>query len=241
MPTCGGTVPDFAPYMQYPTLDSESLRGTLLSLIHQAPALRGRLPAELDRAVSDVIAGQLVPPTSRMTAYQQVVAGFVAVLLRLAGANPSSILHELQARDVDDQLTLMNNILMRMVPEPATSVSWPDEAAAGSDPNATRHDAAHLSTIGENANTTSAASHARMLNVGVNKHLAQSVEHAVPLRATPVGQRPPESEAMLVRLEVLAGVSVDIDESMQRFMRKPERRAEVMNEIAARLEKYFGG
>jgi hypothetical protein len=234
-------MPDFAPYMQHPTLDSESLRGTLISLIHQDPVLRGRPAAELDRAVSDVIAGQLVPSTSRMTAYQQVVAGFVAVLLRLAGANPSSILNELQSRDVDDQLTLMGNILMRMVPEPATSVSLPDDAVADSDANATRLGAAHVSVLGENGTATTSASHARMLNVGVHKPLAQSVEHAVPLRATPIGQRPPESEAMLVRLEVLPGVSVDIDESMQRVMRKPERRAEVMNEIAARLEKYFGG
>ena len=213
-------MPDFSPYMQYPTLDAESLRGTLISLIHQEPALRARPPGELDRAVSDVIAGQLVPSSSRVTAYQQVIAGFVAVLLRLAGANPSSILNELNSRDVDDQLALMSNILMRMLPDPT---------APGNQ------------TLGENGNSNSAASHARMMNVGVNKHLAQSVEHAVPLRATPVGQRPPASEAMLVRLEVLPGVSVDIDESMQRFMRKPERRAEVMNEIAARLEKYFGG
>jgi hypothetical protein len=234
-------MPEFSPYMQYPTLDAESLRGTLISLIHQEPALRARPPGELDRAVSDVIAGQLVPSSSRVTAYQQVIAGFVAVLLRLAGANPSSILNELNSRGVDDQLALMSNILMRMLPDPTSPGNQADGARADADSGVAPQDEPHVSTLGENGNSNSAASHARMMNVGVNKHLAQSVEHAVPLRATPVGQRPPASEAMLVRLEVLPGVSVDIDESMHRFMRKPERRAEVMNEIAARLEKYFGG
>lgn len=233
-------MPDFSPYMQYPTLDPESLRGTLISLTTQEPAMRGRPPGELDRAVSDVIAGQLVPAAARATAYQQVVAGFVAVLLRLAGANPSSILNELQARSVDDQLVLMQNILMRMVPEPAMPAP---AAPAASDPNANsgRVDSPHISTLGEKGPTQAPAAHGRILNLGVNKHLAKSVEHAVPLRATPIAQRPPASESTLVRLEVRPGVSIDIDESMQRFMRKPERRAEVIEEIVSRLEKYFGG
>jgi hypothetical protein len=234
-------MPDFSTFMQYPTLDSESLRGTLISLVNQEPAMRGRPPGELDRAVSDVIAGQLVPSASRATAYQQVIAGFVAVLLRLAGANPSSILNELQARDVDDQLTLMGNILMRMSGEPAAPVALTEQGSAGTEQSHAGQGHAHLSTIGESGPGDPAAAHGRVMNLNVNRHMAQSVEHAVPLRATPVGQRPPESESMIVRLEVLPGVSVDIEESMQRFMRKPERRAEVANEIVARLEKYFGG
>jgi hypothetical protein len=238
-------MPDFSPYMQYPTLDPESLRGTLISLTTQEPAMRGRPPGELDRAVSDVIAGQLVPAAARATAYQQVVAGFVAVLLRMAGANPSSILNELQARSVDDQLVLMQNILLRMVPEPAEAAPSATAPSAPATPelqaNSGWVDSPRTPALGENGPAQAPAAHGRILNLGVNKHLAKSVEHEVPLRSTPITQRPAPSESTLVRLEVRQGVSIDVDESMQRFMRKPERRAEVIEEIVSRLEKYFGG
>jgi hypothetical protein len=203
-------MPDFARFMNLSSIDPDVLRGTLRSMVDADEVLAGRTAEELQRAVDDVTAGQLIPARAQLTAYSQMVAAYAALLLRLAGANPSSILNELNSRSSDEQLALVEGIRSRMRPPPIAEDPLFSLEPAPASPASTDKS-------------------------------PRKAEHVVPPRATPVALRPASADMTFVRLEVRPGVFIDIEESVQRTLRKPERREELVSDILERLEQYFGG
>jgi hypothetical protein len=209
---------DFQRYASLGLLAQDSLRGNLIGLSREDHALAGRPSDEVFRAVEDVVMGGLWvagPPVT--TARDQMVSAYAALLLRLAGANPAAIQSSLAAQDAEGKATLLEAIRGRMAAAAVPVQQAPPTPA------------------------TLAPAPAPLPLPGTSG-LPRSVEHAVPPQFTPPAiPRPAIGEAHLVRLQIREGFSVDVDETWQQVMRRPERRAELVRDLVDRLEKYFGG
>jgi hypothetical protein len=211
-------VPDFTPYHQTPPLEQADLRQQLLVSLGAEPAVAHRVATDLPRALDDVLAAQVLPPSARGSAMHQLTAASCAVLLRLGGANPASIGEQLRTRDLVAQRVLLEAILSRLVASqpPPTPVAPPAQGEV------------HTLSV-------------RVAQDDHDKSVPRAVEHNAPPKATPAGVRPTMAETLFIRLDVGEGVSIDIDEAAQRVLRKPERRQELLDAIRRRLERYFGG